>query len=69
MEILLLLIPLAVLLVGLALWIFSWAVDKDQFEDLDAHGMDLFDDPVADTDDDSIDVSIDDLIDDLAEKT
>lgn len=44
MEILLLLVPLALLLVGVALWVFVWAVDKDQFDDLDAHGMDLFDD-------------------------
>lgn len=44
MEILLLLVPLALLLVGVALWVFVWAVDKDQFDDLDAHGMDIFDD-------------------------
>jgi cbb3-type cytochrome oxidase maturation protein len=65
MEVLMLLVPLAVLLVGLALWMFVWAVDKDQFEDLDAHGMDLFEDPF----DHTIDRSIDDSIDDLAEKT
>ena len=45
MSILLLLIPLGLLLVVIALWAFFWAVDHDQFEDLDraAHSI-LFDD-------------------------
>ena len=41
MSIALLLIPLALLLLGVAIWAFFWAVDNDQFEDLDtvARGM------------------------------
>lgn len=35
MNILYLLIPLAVLLLGLALWVFVWAVRSGQFEDLE----------------------------------
>lgn len=45
MEILLLLIPISMVLIGCALLIFNWAVDDGQFEDLDQHGMDLFTDP------------------------
>ncbi len=44
MEILLLLVPLAIVLVALALWIFVWAVDHNQFDDLDAQGMSIIDD-------------------------
>ena len=31
-----LLIPLSILLVGLAIWAFFWAVNQGQFEDLDS---------------------------------
>ena len=39
------LIPIAVVLVGIAIWIFFWAVDSGQYDDLDgpAHSI-LFDD-------------------------
>ncbi|MEO4048296.1 cbb3-type cytochrome oxidase assembly protein CcoS [Pseudomonas sp. CAU 1711] len=39
------LIPIAVLLVGVAIWVFFWAVDSGQYDDLDgpAHSI-LFDD-------------------------
>ncbi|AJE15009.1 cbb3-type cytochrome oxidase assembly protein CcoS [Stutzerimonas balearica] len=39
------LIPVAVVLVALAIWVFFWAVDSGQFDDLDspAHSI-LFDD-------------------------
>jgi len=39
------LIPIAVVLVGLAIWLFFWAVDSGQYDDLDgpAHSI-LFDD-------------------------
>jgi len=39
------LIPIALLLVGLAVWMFFWAVDNGQYDDLDgpAHSI-LFDD-------------------------
>ncbi len=38
-------IPIAVLIVGLAVWLFFWAVDTGQYDDLDspAHSI-LFDD-------------------------
>jgi len=39
------LIPLGLLLVGIAVWAFLWAVDHDQFDDLDkASRSILFDD-------------------------
>lgn len=50
MEILLLLIPLSLLLVGLAAAIFIWAVNNGQFEHLDQHGFDVLDDSPGDTD-------------------
>lgn len=44
-------IPVAVIVVGLAIWLFFWAVNSGQFDDLDspAHSI-LFDDtePFAD---------------------
>jgi len=40
-----LLIPLALMLLGLAIWAFVWAVRNDQFEDLDTEASRiLFDD-------------------------
>lgn len=44
MTILYLLIPLSLILLGLAVWAFFWAVKHDQFEDLEgpAHRV-LFD--------------------------
>lgn len=46
-------IPVALIIVAIAVWIFFWAVDSGQFDDLDgpAHSI-LFDDtnPVADQD-------------------
>ncbi len=45
MSILFVLIPLAMLFLGIAIWAFLWAVDHDQFEDLDrAANSILFDD-------------------------
>lgn len=47
MSVALLLIPLALVLLGAAIWGFFWAVDNDQFEDLDSvarHALD--DEPV-----------------------
>ncbi len=45
MEVILILIPIALIFVGIALWLFFWAVDNGQFDDLDspAHRI-LFDD-------------------------
>ncbi|WP_407297173.1 cbb3-type cytochrome oxidase assembly protein CcoS [Stutzerimonas zhaodongensis] len=44
MAALYILIPVAVVLVALAIWVFFWAVDSGQFDDLDgpAHSI-LFD--------------------------
>ncbi|MDA3870203.1 MAG: cbb3-type cytochrome oxidase assembly protein CcoS [Gammaproteobacteria bacterium] len=46
MEALYLLIPLALLLVAVIVWIFLWAVKSDQFEDLEgpAHRIIMEDD-------------------------
>ncbi len=48
MSILFVLIPLTMLLLGIAIWAFLWAVDHDQFEDLDqvANSI-LFDDDLS----------------------
>jgi cbb3-type cytochrome oxidase maturation protein len=46
MNILLLLIPLSLLFLAVAVWMFFWAVDHDQFEGLDTPGL-L---PLADSD-------------------
>lgn len=46
MNILLLLIPISLLLLGVAIWAFLWAVRRDQFEDLDTPALDILcDDP------------------------
>ena len=44
MEIIYLLIPLSLLLVGAALWAFFWAVKNGQFDDLDSPALDVLDD-------------------------
>jgi len=45
MSVVFFLIPLGILLVGIAVWAFVWAVNHDQFEDLDRAGESiLFDD-------------------------
>ena len=41
MNILLFLIPLSLLLIGIAAWIFVWAVRHGQFEDLDTPALDI----------------------------
>src|SRR5690606_1223993 len=45
MEIFLVMVPLSILLIGLCIWIFSWAVKTGQYDDLEgpAHSI-LFDD-------------------------
>ena len=48
MAILLALIPISLLLLGIAAWAFVWAVRRGQFEDLDTAALDiLHDDPPA----------------------
>ncbi len=44
MSIVYLLIPLGLVLVGLALWAFFWAVGDGQFDDLDSPGWSVLDD-------------------------
>ena len=48
MEIIYLLLPLALVLVALIVWLFFWAVKSDQFEDMEgpAHRI-LMDDDTA----------------------
>jgi cbb3-type cytochrome oxidase maturation protein len=41
MEILIVLVPLSIVLIAIATAMFVWAVDNDQFEQLDLHGFDL----------------------------
>ena len=45
MDALYIMIPIAVIIVGLAIWLFFWAVDSGQYDDMDgpAHSI-LFDD-------------------------
>ncbi|TYT25067.1 cbb3-type cytochrome oxidase assembly protein CcoS [Luteimonas viscosa] len=41
MRILLLLVPISLVLLGLAVWAFVWAVRRGQFDDLDTPGLDI----------------------------
>ncbi len=43
MESLFLLVPVSVLLIGLASCFFVWAVRAGQFDGLDEHGLDVLD--------------------------
>ena len=44
MAILLALIPISLLLLGVAIWAFIWAVRRGQFENLDAAALDILHD-------------------------
>jgi cbb3-type cytochrome oxidase maturation protein len=44
MEILYLMVPLGLVLVGFGLWAFFWAVGSGQFDDLDSPGWSVLDD-------------------------
>lgn len=47
MDIIYILIPIAIILVSLAIGIFFWAVKTNQFDDLERHGSSiLFDDDI-----------------------
>jgi cbb3-type cytochrome oxidase maturation protein len=60
MSIIYVLIPIAILLTSIAIYLFFWAVKTEQFDDLEKQGMSiLFDEPtinnsekLANTDDD-----------------
>ena len=41
MNILLMLVPLSIVLLGLAVWAFAWAVRRGQFDDLDTPALDI----------------------------
>ncbi len=41
MNALFILIPATVLLIGIALWAFFWAIDAGQFDDLDTPGLEI----------------------------
>ena len=62
MEILYLLIPLGLVLLGIAIWAFMWAVRSGQFDDLEgpAHRI-LMDDDVAKTSNDRAPEEVEDL--------
>lgn len=44
MKIIYVLIPLSLMLMGIAIWAFFWAVRNNQFDDLDTPAMDILDD-------------------------
>jgi cbb3-type cytochrome oxidase maturation protein len=54
MEILFLMIPLSLMLVGVAVWAFFWAVGNGQFDDMDSPAVQILlddDTPKAKQDD------------------
>jgi cbb3-type cytochrome oxidase maturation protein len=48
MSIVYLLIPLGLVLVGVGLWAFFWAVGSGQFDDLDSPGWTVLEDDTSD---------------------
>ena len=48
MEILVVLIPVSIVLIAIAAVIFLWAVNNNQFEQLDKHGFDIFEEDSGD---------------------
>jgi len=41
MRILLLLVPISLVLLGVAIWAFVWAVRRGQFDDMDTPALDI----------------------------
>ena len=41
MSIIYVLIPIAMLFVAIAIWVFFWAVKSDQYDDLDREGINI----------------------------
>ena len=41
MRILLMLVPISLVLLGIAIWAFVWAVRRGQFDDLDTPALDI----------------------------
>ncbi|MCM2311768.1 MAG: cbb3-type cytochrome oxidase assembly protein CcoS [Steroidobacteraceae bacterium] len=54
MEILYIMIPLGLVLVGLGLWAFFWATSTGQFDDLDSPGWTVLDDDQAQPPEDTL---------------
>jgi cbb3-type cytochrome oxidase maturation protein len=48
MEMLVILIPISIVLIGIAAAIFLWAVNHNQFDQLDKHGFDIFEEDSGD---------------------
>jgi cbb3-type cytochrome oxidase maturation protein len=48
MEILFLMVPIGLVLVGAGVWAFFWAVGNGQFDDLDSPGWSVLDDDPRD---------------------
>jgi cbb3-type cytochrome oxidase maturation protein len=48
MVILLVLVPISLILLGLAMWAFVWAVRGGQYDDLDSPAIDILRDDPAD---------------------
>lgn len=67
MSIIYVLIPIAILLTAIGIYIFFWAVKTDQFDDLEKQGMSiLFDDDVKTKDNENLDDDADNLINNQA---
>jgi cbb3-type cytochrome oxidase maturation protein len=49
MEIIYLMIPLSIFLLGVAIWGVFWAVKSGQFDDLDSPALSILDDDEDDT--------------------
>ena len=58
MSIIYILIPIAILLTSIAIYLFFWAVKAEQFEDLEKQGMSiLFDEKSNNDNNDSLDIN------------
>ena len=67
MSIIYVLIPIAILLTAIGIYIFFWAVKTDQFDDLEKQGMSiLFDDDVKTKDNENLEDDADNLINNQA---
>jgi cbb3-type cytochrome oxidase maturation protein len=47
MNLVMVLIPLSLLLVGVAIWAFIWAVNSGQFDDLETPGWEILSEPTT----------------------
>ena len=64
MSVMYILIPIAIILTGIGIYLFFWAVKTEQFEDLEKQGMSiLFDDTPQERTDENADKSTAELAD------